>query len=540
MFWTEKTDKAKRSRSLRAASARFAKEEDGSLTIFSLYIFIIMVSLGGLAMDVMHFDTVQTKLQNTADRASLAAADLDQSLNGYAVVNDYFDKAEMSKYLKATDVRGGINWREVEIHTEAVIPTYFMFWTSDAHQLTAKADSIASEKVTDIEISLVIDISGSMGSNNRLPRLKVAAGEFFDAVIKNTTDPNLGITSVSIIPYNHSVNVGPDILAHYNPTTKHNESYCIRFTSNNMKWRGQSTTNSLNRIAHFTQNDQGISSSTDMYRVPDSWEFWCRNDSRTEIMPFQFDKQKLKDHVNAFYASGWTGIDNGMKWASILLDPSSRPVITNLKNAGKVPTLLAGRPVGYDNSENMKVIVLMTDGANTLQRDLKSKYKNNKSDVWYSPSRDEWMVKIKANTSSKRWYYPYDADTGSDDVYRSYKRSDAIRYTYQDLYKIWGVDDFSDYFYRRSNTALYEEHNDVVETYIENGDIDDNVKLICNAVKAKNTSIFAIGFEAPTRGQDIMRECASSDGHYFDVDGTEITTAFKAIASQINRLRLTQ
>ncbi|MCP8690585.1 hypothetical protein, partial [Marinobacterium sedimentorum] len=73
-------------------------------------------------------------------------------------------------------------------------------------------------------------------------------------------DPNLGITSVSIIPYNHSVNVGPDILAHYNPTTKHNESYCIRFTSNNMKWRGQSTTNSLNRIAHFTQNDQGISS----------------------------------------------------------------------------------------------------------------------------------------------------------------------------------------------------------------------------------------------------------------------------------------
>jgi len=52
--------------------------------------------------------------------------------------------------------------------------------------------------------------------------------------------------------------------------------------------------------------------------------------------------------------------------------------------------------------------------------------------------------------------------------------------------------------------------------------------------------IFAIGFEAPSGGQNLMRACASSDSHYFDVDGVEISEAFSAIARTINQLRLTQ
>lgn len=52
--------------------------------------------------------------------------------------------------------------------------------------------------------------------------------------------------------------------------------------------------------------------------------------------------------------------------------------------------------------------------------------------------------------------------------------------------------------------------------------------------------VFAIAFEAPEAGQDALRDCASSDSHYFAVEGIEITETFNAIARQINNLRLIQ
>ena len=37
-----------------------------------------------------------------------------------------------------------------------------------------------------------------------------------------------------------------------------------------------------------------------------------------------------------------------------------------------------------------------------------------------------------------------------------------------------------------------------------------------------------------------MRDCASSENHYYDVEGLQIVTAFSSIARTINQLRLVQ
>jgi hypothetical protein len=64
---------------------------------------------------------------------------------------------------------------------------------------------------------------------------------------------------------------------------------------------------------------------------------------------------------------------------------------------------------------------------------------------------------------------------------------------------------------------------------------------ICDAAKREGIVIWSIGFEVDLHGTDIMKNCASSPSHYFDVDGgTELTDAFKAIAGQIHQLRLIQ
>jgi hypothetical protein len=69
---------------------------------------------------------------------------------------------------------------------------------------------------------------------------------------------------------------------------------------------------------------------------------------------------------------------------------------------------------------------------------------------------------------------------------------------------------------------------------------DNNLRAICDAANAQNILVFAIGFEAPAGGQAVMRHCASSDAHYYDVDGIEISDAFASIARTINSLRLIQ
>jgi hypothetical protein len=65
-------------------------------------------------------------------------------------------------------------------------------------------------------------------------------------------------------------------------------------------------------------------------------------------------------------------------------------------------------------------------------------------------------------------------------------------------------------------------------------------KAICDAAKARGIVVYTIGFEAPSGGVSVLKDCASSDAHYFDVQGLEISDAFASIATSIRQLRLTQ
>ena len=79
-------------------------------------------------------------------------------------------------------------------------------------------------------------------------------------------------------------------------------------------------------------------------------------------------------------------------------------------------------------------------------------------------------------------------------------------------------------------------------TFIDSNYSNKNSRLdsVCDAAKAEEIVVYGIALEAPYNGQQVIKSCASSPGHYFDVDGLEISTAFRAIASQISQLRLTQ
>ena len=101
------------SQSRKAMMRRFWAAQDGSLTILALCLFLLMVMMGGLAVDLMRYEQTRTTLQNTLDRATLASASLTQTLDPAEVVADYFTKAGMDKYLKGVTVSEGVNFRNV-------------------------------------------------------------------------------------------------------------------------------------------------------------------------------------------------------------------------------------------------------------------------------------------------------------------------------------------------------------------------------------------------------------------------------------------
>ena len=130
-------------------------------------------------------------------------------------------------------------------------------------ELNGGSGGRAYEAVQNIEISLIVDISGSMGRNSRLDNLKVAAKEFVDVVL--TDNPSADHTSISIIPYNATVVVGSQILSRLNAgggisvvdpvpsypgaietyRTEHTHSTCVRFEDDDFYTRAISPTTPL-------------------------------------------------------------------------------------------------------------------------------------------------------------------------------------------------------------------------------------------------------------------------------------------------------
>ena len=66
-----------------------------------------------------------------------------------------------------------------------------------------------------------------------------------------------------------------------------------------------------------------------------------------------------------------------------------------------------------------------------------------------------------------------------------------------------------------------------------------STSAVCGAAKDKGVTVYTIGFETDSDGDATLRNCASSAGHFFHAKGTQISSVFAVIASDISQLKLT-
>lgn len=383
---------------------RFHRDEEGTMVFFSLMLFLMMIMIGGIGVDLMRNEMTRTRLQATLDRAVLAAADLDQTLDPEDVVRDYFDKAKMGDYLSTVTVREGINFRTVEADASADVKTTLMH-LAGIKSMTAPAKGTAEERIENVEISMVLDISGSMRDNNKINNLQTAARSFIDAVLRGNDNDNV---SVSLVPYSEHVNIGYDLFSLLDTVHKHNYSHCLEIPDSFFFGStALSQSHRYEQMQHYQWNWDGYSNSlTDTV---------CPRYSYETVTAFSRNATALKKQVDDFRPRAGTSIFMGMKWATALLDPGSNNLVQGLVARGAADSIFSDRPKPFSDPETLKTIVLMTDGKNDRSNRINPSYYGNSSHYahWNNWNFNRYLSQHVPSWQRNNWHYQkYDASKG--------------------------------------------------------------------------------------------------------------------------------
>ena len=518
----------------------FRKDESGSILIFSLFLLVLMMMISGMAVDLMRAETHRSRLQSTLDRSVLAAASLDQALDSEDVVRDYFEKAGLESFLTDVNVVAGLNSKTVNATADMTLNTFFMHMMGIS-TLEAPARGEAEESLTNIEVSLILDVSGSMGSwsdvggDSKLNLLKDAAQDFVYLMQCNPDDEDActveaDTVSISLVPYAEQVLVGETLIQTFNVTNEHTDSSCADFDQADFNdtalplFSPLPAADVLKRTSTI-DNRTNYKSSRSSSKYASSSRRTCRTNSYREISPLNNSYADIQDRIEDFRSGGYTSIDMGMKWGSALLDPAFRPAVANTLSVGGSPMIapaFADRPYDFTAPSMQKIIVLMTDGKNTTQYVVRDNMRHGLSPFYEVPGDNQ---SLSAFRSSNGQYYRYYQNQWSSTPKGG---NNAVQLTYPEFWNKYNVD-----FYEEAFSFLPDPTQ-----YYGYGSKNTRLDLICDAAKAKGIKVFTIGFETSSDSNAIMASCASSASHHFDVDGLSLDDAFASIARDIHELKL--
>ncbi len=192
---------------------RLSGDERGTIAIiFAVCILVVLFGIG-VAIDTGRAVRLSGLVTAALDSASLAAAKA-------MAENDVTEAeaAELAKSMFAAHLEnegGGVEWSNFQADIDKVagkvkttvslkMPTTFT-QVLDRKQIAMTRSVTAMYKIRDVEISLVLDVTGSMGNEGKMDSLKLAAKDLVDIVLEQDFNPHVRL---ALAPYSASVNVG--------------------------------------------------------------------------------------------------------------------------------------------------------------------------------------------------------------------------------------------------------------------------------------------------------------------------------------------
>ncbi len=550
---------------------KYRTNEDGAmvvLTMFFLIIFLIMASFG---MAVMRHEMRRAKLTVANDAAVLACAGAPSGTTvaeRKAIIEDYYAKNGLAANLNAIDTDGvgtddiiaSVNSSKCAATSHFTMNTYLLKLVG-VDTLTANAAGTAQITTPKLEVSLVLDVSGSM-SGEKLAALKVAAKDFVTTILDSGAP---GDISISLIPFSMGVSPSDAIFNALNIDQTHTYSNCIAFLGNEF------SKTAIDPAIRYRQQIYTLRNNNNSVPMNASDQFWrsCYEDAYIEILPYSMSKIALHNKIDSLVARGNTSGHLGVKWGAALLDPSFQSVATALKASGEMNNALTNVPTDWSEAATLKIIVMMGDGANTT-----TYYFNDPNQLldetvpeshtlpdFRGPGSDMYMVTRNGNNTPL--YYLKNPNQNDSNYNKYYDFANGSWLTETEFAALPSTLEFYETNNPNNGSALswemawglitQQRYSRLIDDYTAWNDYSNQGRITgsmkntrmqsaCTAAKNKNVVIYTIGFQVPENGtaETVLRNCAQSPSNYFPANTVNISSAFSAIASNVQNLRLTQ
>ncbi len=392
---------------LRSRLNEFRSASAANVTVTFALATVPMIGFVGAAVDYSHANSVKAAMQAAADSTALmlskiagttSAAEL--QAKGTAYFKALFNRPEASG-LNVVIAYSTANGSEVKVGATADVKTDFMQMMG-FQKLKIGADSTAKWGNNRLRVALALDVSLSMQSSNKMSTLKTSAKGFLKQ-LQNAATKNEDVY-VSIIPFDKYVNVGKtnanqswirwDLWEEANTTyrcedKKGNEikdkgktitskstcesksiggKWTTKLPSNSMKnaWQGCVTDrdqkNGSTWVNYDTTNTAPITSGSSAAAVATRFPVPAEDVSvcPEQLLPLTYKWSDLNAKIEALQPTGYTNQIIGMQWAFQTLTAA--------------PFTIPPKDKDYEYQD---VIILMTDGLNTANRENGMKTPHN-------------------------------------------------------------------------------------------------------------------------------------------------------------------
>ena len=189
------------------ALLRFTRANDGAVAIIFALALIPLLLAGGAAIDLGRAYMVKSRLGYAIDAAALAvgASTSTDETELNSIMMAYF-QANYPTYEMGTPATPQMTLTdsEVKIYATAEVSTTLMNIVG-VHELTVSAATTVIRETKGLEVALVLDNTGSMGTT-KMNNLKSASYIFLD--ILYGSDNQNDLLKVSVVPFAATVNVG--------------------------------------------------------------------------------------------------------------------------------------------------------------------------------------------------------------------------------------------------------------------------------------------------------------------------------------------
>jgi len=514
---------------------RFLADERGIIAVIFGLMAIVLVAFGGAAVDFVNVQNARSLAQSSLDSTTLSLQPTIYSKTEQeilAVAEPIL--LERLSAINVTAVLDTISVDQVEgtlfLEARITVPLPFLGLVG-IDEMDTRVASQATKKQLFLEVSMVLDNSGSMNSFSRMSNLKTAASNateiLFDGQAVSTT------TKIGIIPFTSFVNVGTNnAAAPWIDVTGNSSIAADNFDNddddstpffgpvdrlalynqiNNAQWGG-----CVDARPNFETSGPGAHLDTDDTEpdvndpdtlfvpsfspdTPDAWSGWqsdYESDVASPTCPPLIgasgrERQERLCKYNGNITSNSWGPNFDCPSTSILpLSDQKANILDAIDdmNAGGATNIHMGAIWGFRvvsptepfsegnpyDPDTMKVMIIMTDGENTM-----FSANNMNGAFYYSP-----------------YGFPYNERLG------------AVGWN--------------------SAQLRAEMNNRTVES--------------CNNAKAAGVVVYTIGLNPPNvTTQNMLEDCASSLAQaYFPQQPSELDDVFGDIANQLSALRLAQ